>query len=500
MGDAMSSQADNAGMMPASTSESTDLRRDALPLLGVFAVSIGGVAPSAGIATGVGILFYTAGNGSWLTWVFGTVGIMGCAYAASYLARRFRTTGGLYGLGAQGGGAVGGYFVGLGSMAVGIISGPVLTIGSAIYFVAFFHRFGLNPSKPVYLIAYLLIAAIAGLIAYRDIRLSSVALLFLEAVSLTAIGVLIIASLIVHNGPVFDPKQLGLHGTSVHLIFLGMVFTVFTLGGWDIAATLGKEARNPERAIPYAMVGTVLIIGAIFMVGSYSVVRGFEGVHGYNLLTSQAPFDDLANIVHMSWFGYIVDLGVAFSFLSCTIAFINATSRYIFTLSRDGVAGRVLGRVHPKHRTPWVAILALSIFTLAVTGLPLLGKTPPLTVYGYIGTGSGYGLILAYGGIAAVALIYAARKRTLSPMLVVSCVVGLGVMIYALYNTVHPFPPGVYGTVAWIAAATVAVALAIFLALRLVRPDVLTKIAQSQSADVTGDSDEADNPIPKPFT
>lgn len=468
-------------------SDGEDLRSGALSLVSVTALSVGGVAPSAGFATSIGFVFLLVGNASWLTWLLASVGLMTCAYAASFLARRFTTTGGLYGLGAQAGGAAGGYFVGLGAAAVGVIAIPVLTIGSAIYFLAFFHRFGLQPTKFAYLVAYVLIISICGFLAYRDIRLSSRVLFSLEVISFSAIALLLIIALFTHHGPVVDHAQVSLKGSSVHTIFIAMAFAVYSLGGWDVAATLGKEARNPERAIPIAMIGTVVITGLLYVFGQYVVVRSFEGVRGFNLATAQAPLDNLASIVNLSWYAYIVDLGVAFSFFACAMAYFNVMPRYLFTMSRDGLLPRALGRSHRVHRTPWLGVVILTGFGLVVTVIPLLGSTAPLTLYGYIGTGSGYALIVAYGGTALVALIWAIRNHKASALIVSCSVVAVGFMGYALYNSFHPFPSGVFGGIAWAAISVMAFATVVFVVLNLRKSEALDRIRASKSAMTEND-------------
>lgn len=44
-----------------------------------------------------------------------------------------------------------------------------------------------------------------------------------------------------------------------------------------------------------------------------------------------------------------------------------ASSRLLFSMGRDGVLPRALGKVHPKYQTPWVASIALGVFSLILT-------------------------------------------------------------------------------------------------------------------------------------
>lgn len=58
----------------------------------------------------------------------------------------------------------------------------------------------------------------------------------------------------------------------------------------------------------------------------------------------------------------IVAIGIA-NIMNAQIA----SSRLLFSMGRDGVLPRVLGKVHPKYQTPWVAAIFLGAFSLVLT-------------------------------------------------------------------------------------------------------------------------------------
>ena len=80
----------------------TGLRRRVLSALEVFAQSIANIAPSAVIAFVPAAIFASAGKGTWLTWVLGTVVVFVVAYCLAQFARRHASAGSLYGYAAQG--------------------------------------------------------------------------------------------------------------------------------------------------------------------------------------------------------------------------------------------------------------------------------------------------------------------------------------------------------------------------------------------------------------
>jgi amino acid transporter len=151
-----------------------------LPWWGMYATSVASEAPSAGLALSIAGVALSAGNGSWLTYVIITVGILGVGCCVSWMARRFTTSGGLYSMSAAVGGSAGGYLQGLPQLLSLAIALPALVFGSGIYLEAFLVKAGLPDGKALYLACYLAVLAIALIFALRDVRVSSRILLLLE--------------------------------------------------------------------------------------------------------------------------------------------------------------------------------------------------------------------------------------------------------------------------------------------------------------------------------
>lgn len=457
-----------------------ELAHGTVPLAGVMAQAVGIMAPTATMALAIGFIAATAGDGSWLAWLLVTLGVGACAYAIAWLARRHVSTGGLYGLTAQAGGSAGGWFGGV-TMIIGqTVAGPALVIGGGIFMGAFLHRLGVADSKGIVVLGLVLATLYAAGLAHLDVRMSARVLLVMETITVTLVVVLLAISVFQSPGPIFDSSQLGLHGVSAHLLFLSFGFAVYSLAGFDSASVLGREARDPRRAIPMAVVGSVVLCGVFYCVASYIMVRGFAHIHGTTLATNPAPLDGLADSVGVSGFGYVIDLGVAVSFFSCALAAMNASARYFYTLARDGLAPQPLARTHPTRKTPTAAIGLVAIVWLLIALIPILtSRTPALDIYGYLGTASGYAFTVAYAGAALITLVRARRDQGSKAVTMTASAVGVLAMIIALYNSFHPFPQGAYGTVAWLSIAGAAVLVILYAVLRVARPTVLDRIRQT---------------------
>ena len=128
--------------------------------------------------------------------------------------------------------------------------------------------------------------------------------------------------------------------------------------GFESAASLGAEARNPHRVIPRAVMGSAVLVGVLYVLPPTPCWLGFGGPNA--LTQSSAPVSDLATQYGLSSVSWIVDLGITASFFAVTIACINASSRVLYTMGEEDILPAALGRAHPKHKTPHVAIGTLA--------------------------------------------------------------------------------------------------------------------------------------------
>ena len=79
-------------------------------------------------------------------------------------------------------------------------------------------------------------------------------------------------------------------GTETSALFLGVVFGFLSFAGFEAAATLGEEARNPRRDVPRAILGTAIFGGVYFVFVTAVEVMGFgtddAGVAAFTSLDS----------------------------------------------------------------------------------------------------------------------------------------------------------------------------------------------------------------------
>src|SRR5207302_9799247 len=162
-------------------------------------------------------------------------------------------------------------------------------------------------------------------------------------------------------------------------IFKGMVFAVLAFIGFESAAPLGEEARNPRWTVPRAVVLSAIGIGLFYVFCSYAWVIGTGFGDFTKVATSSAnPWRDLA-IAFWGGGWVLIFAAIVNSALANSNAGVNAASRVMYALGRNGVLPRAFAKTHPVHKTPHVALIAQTILGLAVSLLPARRLSPPIT-------------------------------------------------------------------------------------------------------------------------
>lgn len=465
---------------PTESGEDSDLKEGVTPTWAVFGIALGVLAPASTLGLALGTIALTAGSMSWVTWLLTSVLVLGFGGGIAWLARRFTTTGGIYGLTAHTGNKSLAFLVLVAQVIAICVSGPAVVIGSAIYLQAWLDRLGAHGDRTaVLVISTILLTLIITFMCLREINVSAKVLLVLEFVTVGVICLLFVIVLIKAKGGIIDNRQFHFHGVSLTTILAATAFSTYSMAGFDHSVTLGREARNPRRAISIAVLGSIATVGVLYIVGSYIFVLGFRGL---DLSATTAPLDTLADHNHVGWLGYIIDLGVAISFFGSGLGIMAGTSRTLFTMAKDGLLPHRLARVSPVHHAPIAAVSALTVFYLVVgVGGCLIADGD--TSYGVLGTFAGYWLVIAYSLCAVAAGIYAVRKKTMAADVIASSLLALAGLIIVFYYSFRPFPVGIYGVVAWVFIAVIGATLAALILMHAKRSRVLDMIG---SADRNG--------------
>jgi len=144
-----------------------------------------------------------------------------------------------------------------------------------------------------------------------------------------------------------------------------ILFYAFT--GAESALCTSGEIKNPARTVP---MGLLLGLCGILLlyVGLQTVSQGVLGAELAN--NTKAPLVAVATEVFGDWGGKMLIAGAVISIYSSLSGEMLAAPRVIFASAKDGNLPKILSRVHPKYKTPYVAIIfiAVIIVAFALTG------------------------------------------------------------------------------------------------------------------------------------
>jgi amino acid transporter len=393
-----------AQTVPPSGPENYGLHRDVLGPLETLAQSVSAMAPSTSPSLTIPLVFALAGNATWFVYLLATGATLLVGFCVSRFARLSASPGSLYSYASDTLPPAFGVVAAWGLLLAYLATGASVA-GGALYYAGLLSQQFFHITPPA-LLTLGVVCAVAGWIAYRDVKLSTELMLWIEAGSVSLI-LIVLAVLVFRFGFQFDLDQFRLKGVSIAALGPALVLAMFSFVGFESATTLGNEARDPLRTIPRAVMQCAILAGVFFMLCSYSEVLGFRG-ESSKLSDSTSPLHLLATKAGVSPLGVAIDFGAFVSMFVCVLACTTAAARVLLRMTHGKMLWTVLERTNKRHGTPGPAIvLSAGLMFVATEAMALRGVTGS-DMYDLLGSLSVFGFLTAYA-LVAVALPFARR-------------------------------------------------------------------------------------------
>ncbi|MDE8350229.1 MAG: APC family permease [Acidocella sp.] len=455
----------------------SELRKDSLSFFEALGQSVANVSPTLTPALAVAVVAGMAGTASWLVYVIATVALVIVALSIAKLAGRIPAAGSYFIYISRSLGPSYGMLAGWAMLAAYIFTAMALTVSTSLFIKTFFSSLGINFAPPNFVL-YIVISLAVWLFATRDIRISSRIGLTLEVISVLIIAAVVVVTLS-HYGFQPDMKQITLQGSSFSSIAQAIVFAIFSFVGFESAASLGKETRNPKVTIPKAILSTAIFSGFFFVITTYVITQGF-GDDATKLGGSAAPLGDITNAIG-KWMTAPVYFGATISSFACALASLNAFGRMLFSLGRYQFVHSSMGIVHDKRKTPLFALTVGAILNVLVC-CAFAGHPNETDTFGWYGTLASFGFIIVYLLVSVSAPVFLKKTGELKLGDVVIGGLGAVLMFLSLVGSVYPAPAAPYNYFPYAFGAYMLIGAAWFFIIKAKNPQVLTGIAHDMES------------------
>ena len=163
----------------------------------------------------------------------------------------------------------------------------------------------------------------------------------------------------------------------------GQVF--FSYIGFDAASTAGEEAKNPRKDLPFAIIGSLVIVTALYLIVTLAAL-GAQNWRDDEEQGSEAILASIANkAVGGVWAGDIIALGAIISIFSVVLVTLYGQTRILFAMGRDGLLPKVFTRVSPRSQTPVANTIIVSVLIAIPAAFVSLGQLAEATSIGTLG-------------------------------------------------------------------------------------------------------------------
>lgn len=174
----------------------------------------------------------------------------------------------------------------------------------------------------------------------------------------------------------------------------------FAYIGFDAVSTAAQETKNPKKAMPIGILGSLLICTVLYIIFAYVMV----GVVHYKQFTAGGGGDHLAPVAiaieamgdvvngkvvpAYPWLNTSIILAILLGYASVILVMLMGQSRVFYSMSKDGLLPRVFSEIHTKYRTPFKSniffLVFVSLFAAFVPGRVVGEMTSIGTLFAFI--------------------------------------------------------------------------------------------------------------------
>jgi amino acid transporter len=432
-----------AGQMPVKT----DLKAGTLGLVSVTMQAITHIAPAIAALFFTQFLVTLSGVTAPLAYFIGVLVVLMLGNTLIQFSRQLPSAGGYYtyvsrSLGSRLGFLTAWMFILYSPMAGGVVSG----------FFGFIAAGELKASYGwdvpwLWWVSIIVVGSIVAALQYRGIELSARTLLITGGAEILIVLALAITGFL-NSGPggfsvaPFNPSNIGVGTTFGFAGFtLAIVLAVQGLTGWEAAAPLAEETKDPKRNVPRSVLLSIIILGVFLVFTYWGVITGF-GVDNVKGLIGSPDLPGLA-LARRVWGGgwWLILIAFMSSVLAVSLATANVSTRMWYALGRNGAFPKFFSKVHPVYKTPTNAIFAQLALTLASGIIAGVWFNPQVAFFLLTGLVLVLGVSFVYLAANVGVIVYYRRERPSEFNWLWHAILPVASSLVLLYAIAESFPP-----------------------------------------------------------
>ncbi len=307
-----------------------------------------GVIVGAGIYALVGKAAGIAGNGVWISFLISAVVALFTGLSYAELSSIYPSDSAEYAYTKKPLGKMIAYITAFLVLVGTIMAASAVSLGFAGYLAK------LLPWNVLILAALGLI--VFGFIAFWKIEYSSKLTIWFSIISI--IGLLIIVFI---GGKFIGDVDYTFMVNGWTGVFSAAALIFFAFLGFEDLVKLSEETKNPRKTIPRALILAILISAVLYTLVSISAVS----VLGYETLgLSDAPLADVANIAFGANTSLLLTIIALCATASTLLMLLIAASRAVYGFANESLLPKIFAKVHDKTRTPYYAILLVTLISV----------------------------------------------------------------------------------------------------------------------------------------
>jgi basic amino acid/polyamine antiporter, APA family len=141
---------------------------------------------------------------------------------------------------------------------------------------------------------------------------------------------------------------------------IALIAALWAYDGWSDVVTMAGEVKRPQRSMPVALVGGVVIVGALYMLTNAAIQFVLPAAV---IAIADRPAADAMRLVAGNWGATLVSIGMAVSIGATFVGSSLSGARVPFAAARDGLFFKQLAHVSPRFHTPSSALILQAVLS-----------------------------------------------------------------------------------------------------------------------------------------